>query len=67
MSWSSEEKLNWVETRDELSAYRDDMWYDRNNVLEFRHEAILELEEHMKVHKLRSMEDAFASLYQVKK
>lgn len=63
VSWSTEEKLRWVETRDELLEHKQDMWYDRDNVLEFRKEAIQELMDHMKAHKLHTMEDAFASLY----
>lgn len=66
VSWSTEEKLGLVENRDELLAHKDDMWYDKNNVLEFRKEAIQELIDHMNAHKLRSIEDAFASLYSVK-
>jgi hypothetical protein len=64
VSWSTEDHLQFIETKEELLTHKEDMWYDRDNFVVFKTEAMTELTVHMQLNNIARFKDATSSLYQ---
>ena len=57
-------RTEYVETRKELHAYKEDIWYKKENFVSFRNEAIEELRDHMHDMGFQTPGQTITSLYQ---